>query len=119
MPGTPSLDLSKATKLKDIVFSCGKSDVRWITTTIQTATSKNLQQITVSLRPDLLDQIGEIVYQELQDLDCLLVQLWVSRSIRPNITYQTGKGERNMRWLAQGSLPKLVGRGFINAVEHC
>jgi len=69
MPETPPLDLSKATKLKDVEFACRKSDIQWIAMTVQTATSKSLRQITVNLRPGLLDKTGERVHRELQDLD--------------------------------------------------
>ena len=43
----PSLDLSKATKLKDVVFNYRRSDIQWVTAMIKTIESKNLQQIVI------------------------------------------------------------------------
>ena len=97
---TPSLDLSKAIKLKDMVFSCSESDARWITATVRTVTSNNLQRITVNLCPGPLTQTGVTVHREWEDLDCLLVRLWNTHSIRPKVRYEMRKGEYDMRDLA-------------------
>jgi hypothetical protein len=43
----PPLDLSKATKLKDVEFRCGRPNIQWITMTLQSIESKNLQQIII------------------------------------------------------------------------
>jgi len=118
MSETPPLDLSKATKLKDVEFACRKSDIQWIAMTVQTATSKSLRQITINLRLGPLDQTGERVHRELQDLDHLLVRLWTSRSIHPEVTYRTSKGEHDIKGLASNFLPELAGRGFVNVIEY-
>ena len=112
-----SLDLSKATKLKDMVFFCGRS-IQWITTTVKTAKSENLQQITITLYPTILTEMGETVYREWQDLDHLLVQLWTSRSIRPRVTYKRSKGEDDTRDLVSRLLPELTKRGVVDVDEY-
>jgi len=114
--GTPSLDLSDATKLKDVAFHCGRS-TKWITTTVKTAKSENLQQITVNSPTATLGQIEEAVYREWEDLDHLLVQLWTSRSIRPRVTYERGKREDGMKDLPSRLLPELTRRGVVEIVE--
>ena len=111
-----SLDLSKATKLKDVEFRPREPIVSWINATLQTAGSKNLRQIVIHIHATLvssilLGSIGESTWLEWRDLDRLLVQLWITRSIHPVITYEKGAGN-GPRVLAQKLLPELVSRGF-------
>jgi hypothetical protein len=105
------IDLSKATKLKDVVFCCGMRP-RWVTTTLRTITPdhRNLQQISletpftlfhsghgpvdlVTFRHGPVDsatfrhRVGDAVGTEWPDLDHLLAQLWESHSIRPKVFY--------------------------------
>jgi len=104
---TPSLlDLSEARKLKHLVLRYGMPSIRWITMALQTAKSKNLQTITI--RPDATtfgNPVGVTLYEEWQELDDLLVQLWTSRSIRPKV-------------MCRGSclilLPELTRRGLVD-----
>ena len=114
-PRMPSLDLSKATELTHVVFRCGRS-TQWVTATVKTAKSENLQQITVSSFAVGLAQIEGAVYREWEDLDRLLVQLWTSRSIRPRVRYKRGKGEDD-KDLASKLLPELTKRGVVDMVE--
>jgi hypothetical protein len=99
-------DLSKATELKDLGFQLDiyTEDVQWITATLQTATSPNLRRISI-VSPMAFDPIEETTLQEWRDLDRLLVELWTSRSIRPEIKFLYG-GE-NMR---RSLLPELASR---------
>ena len=114
-PEAPPLDLSKATKLKGVVFNYPRSDIQWITTAIKTIKSKNLQQIAIFsyTRSPLSAQIKEAVHQEWQELDHLLVQLWTSYSVRLKIMYRREEGEDKARGLAQRLLPELTRRGII------
>jgi len=94
--GKPSIDLSKATTLKDVAFLVRSRNVEWVTMALRTITSKHrdLQQIsiylpvpmTTSIGYNVRETIGKTTYRQWSDLDCLLVQLWESRSIRPRIT---------------------------------
>ena len=71
-----SLDLSKATKLRDLMFRCSIPNIRWITATLETLEFKNLQQITIRLYPTTLVELTEGAnHRDLQDLDRMLVQL--------------------------------------------
>ena len=116
----PSLDLSKATKLKDVLFCYGRN-IQWVTTAIKTIKSKNLQQIAISSNTYTppSGQIREAVRQEWQDLDHLLVQLWTSHSIRPKIMYQREKGKEEARGFAQRLLPELTRRGVTDVASIC
>jgi len=99
MSGAPSLDLSKATKIKDLRFRWKRLSVQWITTTLRTIESKNLRHITI--HPTSAGTIEEAVRQEWQDLDRLLVQFCWVRFL-------------GLLWLAQTLLP-LVGIGTSGA----
>ena len=118
----PSLDLSKATTLKDVEFRLCELEVKSINAAIRTATSTNLQQITISfpdiyfvdLLPSLLD---EGTRTEWQDLDHLLVQLWTTRSIRPVFTNKKMGGENFVGAVTQKLLPELTGRGIVGVAR--
>jgi hypothetical protein len=132
--GAPPLDLSKATKLKDLSLRCAGANIRRFTLTLQTIRSKNLQQITIHTRATIADlqlisasirrysasanPVEEKVRQEWQDLDRLLVQFWISHSIRPKITYETWKIGDDSRGLVQSLLPELTRRGLVDLIEH-
>jgi len=116
--GVPSLDLSKATKLKDVEFRCGKPDIQWIIMALQTIESKNLRQITIDLYALSVRQIGETVSQEWLDLDRLLVRLSTSHSIRPKITNGKWDGGANLGSIVPILLPELTRRGAVDVAER-
>jgi hypothetical protein len=118
VPGMPPLDVSKATRLKDLSFRCGGPNVQRITMALETVQSKNLQQITIYLGTTSATLVGETVRQEWQDLDRLLLQFQTSHSIRPKITYEAEEGGNNLRDLAPSLLPELTSRGFVDLVEN-
>ena len=91
----PPLDLSKLAKLKEVVLGCGGPSVQWIVITLQTAESINLEQITIRWSTASGTSIAESVHREWQDLDRVLLQFWISRSIRPKIGYWGGVGGRD------------------------
>jgi hypothetical protein len=120
------IDLSKATKLKDVVFQPNSWRVEWIATTLQTITPKHrdLQQISIRVAPQSTiviagpgangePTIGEPIRGRCLGLDHLLVQLWVSHSIRPKVMY-TGK---DMRGYIGRLLPEIAERGIVDLVE--
>ena len=113
------IDLSTATKLKDLVFRCARPNVEWITMTLQTVRSKNLRQITIRPDPNTSRTIEDTVRREWEDLDRLLVQFPASRSIRPKLTYGAGVGGRFLRDQVPSLLPELTGRGLIDLICNC
>ena len=118
-PEAPSLDLSKAAKLRDVAFNYLRSDIQWVTAMIKTIKSKNLQQIAIFsyIYTPLSTQIKEAVHREWQDLDHLLVQLWTSHSVRLKIMYWMWEGQDEARGFAQRLLPELTRRGAIDVAE--
>ena len=100
-----------------MVFGCGQLDVKWITRTLQTAESINLEQIAIRLFISLKVPTAESVYQEWQDLDRLLLQFWASHSIRPKVRHNREKEARGLRELAPKLLPELTSRGVVDLID--
>ena len=111
----PWLDLSKLTKLKDVVFEC--PDIQRITMTLRTTESTNLEQITIIYPIDFGQVIVESAYREWKDLDRLLLQFWVSHSIRAKIRYEQRNEGRDLRDVAPRFLPELTRRGVVDLIK--
>src|SRR6266478_1268943 len=146
-PGTSSIDLSQARRLKGVVFWVGAASrsVDRITMALRTITPKhrNLRQILIYVQfiPALMRAytnprriVGEQAFGQWLDLDCLLVQFWESFSIRPKIVcvMQTKGGRdscpydsisrvlpefRDVRDCVAYLLPEATRRGMIGPVE--
>ena len=99
------------------MFRCSIPNIRWITATLETLEFKNLQQITIRLYPTTLVELTEGAnHRDLQDLDRMLVQLWISHSIRPLFVYVSEDGEKDMRGHVLRLLPELTRRGLVDVV---
>ena len=110
----PVLDLSQATKLKELEFAWTTQNAQWIATILQTITSRNLRYITLhscSQDPFDIDRMDQTVRQGWQNLDFLLAQMWTSRSIYPRVTYLEFDG--GLGSVAAILLPQLTGRGLV------
>ena len=124
------IDLSKASKLKDIALRCGHLNREWVAKTLETITSQHqdLQQITVypiGLHRDVREHWNAverfIVVNDgtpWLDVDHLLVQLWDSRSIRPRVAYSTGSEKEEVMGPIWNLFPELAKRGLIDLVEY-
>lgn len=118
----PSVDLSKAPKLVEVVFRPGSLAVAWITTALQTITSENrdLQEVSIHGPNDLTLILGVDVsaypdiYEQWLVLDQCLIDLWESRSIRPKVigTVLVGTGH-SLRGALGTMLPKMTKRGWL------
>ena len=103
----PPFDFSKATKLKDLEFKLYTPNIQWVTKTLLTV--KNIRHIKIQSQRFFSDSMVASVRHEWRDLDRLLVQLWISRSIRPEITF--------MCWgvnLGRTLLPELAKKGVFD-----
>ena len=116
---TTSLDLSKAIKLRDLALRCEDPTVQWITKTLRTVESNDLQQITLELPggPAIRKTSWETVQQEWLDLDCLLVQFAASCSLRLKIMDGSRMGREAMRDHVVRLLPELTERRIDDLVE--
>ena len=118
------IDLSKGTRLKNVIFRCEGLNPKWIAMALQTITSKHrdLQQITIHAPyhrcPSTPESktprkaAGEDRYRQWMDLDSLLVQLLESRAIRTKVMHDAGNSERKSEMCEyMGSLlPKTAER---------
>ena len=92
---------------------------------LQTVTSRHgdLRQIVISIYlptyngpgADVRQVVGEAVYGEWLDLDCLLVQFWELRSIRPKVRYSVmSKDKEKAINCVSRLLPEMTKRGVID-----
>ena len=122
-----SIDLSKATRLKDTRFWYGELSAEWIVKALQTVTSehRDLQGISIHVSyqytlggpgANIRQDLGEVTYGQWLDLDRLLVQFWESRSIRPKITYNHRSQDERREAIDCVSclLPEITKRGIID-----
>ena len=126
LAGPASIDLSKATELKDLVFPPEPLRVKWVITALQTITPerRNLRQISIHLPyyltlavvlTNLRQTIGEAGFEKWLNLDRLLIQFLESRSIRPKTISMMnhGIGDHIGRLL-----PEITKRGVIDILEY-
>lgn len=128
-PGT--IDLSKVTKLQDVVFRClsGSLSSGWVIMMLETITSghRDLRQISIHIpyAPDynrdlrLIEQVSAAKPgMRWSDLDRLLVQLWESHSIKSKVVCPRSRN-RTMRvedW-TKYLLPGIADRGIVELIE--
>ena len=119
-----SLDLSKATKLRELVFRPESGSVKWISVALRTITSehRDLRRITVHMPYYVTSHganagrfLGEEDAGQWLDLDRLLVQFWESHSIRPNVG---GQGWESTERCIECLLPEATKRGIIDPLYY-
>ena len=124
------VDLSKATRLRDMVFLCGRGGASCVAMTLRAVTSNhtNLRQITLYVPhtaygptlnlADLMDELGETEYGHWLELDRVLAQLWESHSIRPRVLHfaPSGEKERESNSCVHALLPEITRRGIADLV---
>ena len=108
-----------AAKLKYLKFLPRGSSIQWATEALQTVKSQSLRCISIYPLDSLPETVGEAVYQELRDLDRLLVQFWTSHSIRPRVVYVMWEDQKDLRDYAPSLslLPELTRRGLVDLVR--
>jgi len=118
-----TIDLSKATKLRDLTFRPESLNIKWIVTTFQTTTSKHqeLRKVSISVPDDLvfIDDVDAVkrsaTFGGWRDLDHLLVQFWESHPTRPKVVCTTWEGwQGGMRGFNECFFPELTRRGAID-----
>ena len=125
--GSASINLSKATRLKDVTFRAESPSIEWITMALQTITPehRDLRQISFDVHyltnfnaeATFRRLIREAILGHWLDLDRLLVRLWESHSIRPKIICATpGQERQSVRSWVGGLLPETTRRGVIDLI---
>jgi hypothetical protein len=126
-PTSTPTDLSKATKLKDVVFQPISQSVGWVATTLETIPKhRDLREIAIYLPyyvtttgggADVMRVIGGENWEQWLDLDRLLVQFWESSLIRPKVVRLM---QTEGIWDVRDSvgyrrlLPEITKRGIID-----
>ena len=123
MPRPASIDVSNATKLKDVAFQPLSRNVKWIPATLRTALKlRDLQEISIFLphyitAANICTDVGRVIGEENRkewlDLDRLLVQFWESSSIRPKVVCPRQMDTRCYIGY-QCLLPEITKRGIID-----
>ena len=124
--GSAAIDLSKARKLRDVIFRPGSLSVEWIATAFQTTTPnhRQLQKISIRLPSHLRNVNANVIkrwsptYGQWLDLDHLLVQFWESRSTRPKVICTARVGRKwDLKRFTECLLPELARRGAVGLVD--
>jgi hypothetical protein len=116
------IDLSKTIKLKDLVFRLDSWTVGWMATTLRTITSNHrdfrLLKIRIPYCPAFLtddantrQHVGEANYIQWLDIDRLLIRLWESRAVRPQVICTTANC---LGYL----LPEVTKSGIVDFVRR-
>jgi len=120
------VDLSKATKLKDVTFQVNSPSVSWIATVLRTITPKHrdFRQISISIPYNsfqlhrIWPATQETIRRQGLDLDRLLVQIWESHSIHPRMTCGVPAwDEEGVKGPIDWLLPEVARRGIMDLVE--
>ena len=127
--GSP-IDLSKATRLRDVHFDGGDLNAHWIIMALQTITSRHrdLRRITLYVcgytfsdaGAHVRDMFGETLYKQWLDLDRLLLQLWELHSVRPKVTYGVvpENHEKDVIDCVSYLLPETTKKGIVDLANH-
>ena len=125
-----SINLSKATKLRDVVFRSVSLNVEWIAVTLQTITPahQDLRKVAIHasnrfscFRSDFIQTPAEETRGQWQDLDRILVRLWELHSIRPRVVHEILEGQgrewcMRMKDCIKSSFSE-IGREIIDLVD--
>ena len=129
------INLSQATKLKEIVFRCEALGSGWVIRTLETITPKHrdFQRVSVCIasgfgyvtaedcRAVELDIDDADPGMHWRDLNSLLVCLWESRSVRTTVVcpqHHTMNGGREMKDWTRYLLPEVMRRGNADITEE-
>ncbi|KAF9789320.1 hypothetical protein BJ322DRAFT_1105182 [Thelephora terrestris] len=123
--GNASINLSKAIRLKEVIFVLEETEDVWTTVALKTITSKHTQFKKVSIfipvvDPALLGEaigfFGKTFLDRWMDFDRVLVQLWESHAIHTQAIYLTEQQEKEARDFIGSLLPEMTRRGIVKMV---
>ena len=113
------IDLSKATKLKEVAFATG-IDPEWVMWALKSITPHHHDLRYISLRATAvlrdMDDMQETSRPEWLELDSVFVRLWESLSARPNAWYRLPPsiGVDRAREIMGNLFPETTKRGILD-----
>ena len=119
------IDLSKATKLRDVTFGCSFNP-RWVTTALRTVgcNHRSFQQFSVcatvidgSDLASIEPTVGKAGYSAWLELDRFLAQLHELHSIRPKVNFRD-RDRQTARGCAEFFLPKAMTGGIVDLEDY-
>ena len=120
------IDLSKATKLKDVTLQFQGLSVGWVTSTLKTITSehRDLQEISIKGRalsdstswPANATAAQYYIWEQWADLEHTLIHLWELHAIRTKVEYYSMKREESREFMGS-LLPEATKRGIVELVD--
>lgn len=133
-PTAGAIDLTPATKLRNIEFRCETLKIEWVARTLETITSKHqdLRQVSIKIPSDLAYLTAQNcakIQRRIEeanpgmrwsDLDRLLIKLRESHAIRTTVVYpkpEIGEGAKDLMGRAAYLLPELTKKGMVDLVE--
>ena len=123
-----SVDLSGATKLKEVAFRFNEYYLAWVTSALETITPehRDLQQVLIYIPScSLCDDykpvkiggtVPEETYLQWVNLDRVLIQLWESHGVRTKAVY-AGMRKAEVRESLRVLLPEITKREVIELVD--
>jgi len=128
--GSTSVDLSKATSLKNVTFRINLSGPEWVTIALKTVTPehRNLLQISISAdyyptivmfdADDTVRGVEEQTPGQWLELDRLLTQLWESHTIPPKVLCRVPSWKEKSARDSMGCLlPEATRGGTVNLFD--
>ena len=117
-----SIDLSKATKLKEVTFRFQDLAVAWAASTLKTITSKHMDLREVSIKGRALSDptdwptnaaaVGDDTRTQWVYLERIIIQLWESHSVRTKVKYYSTRREESNE-LMSDLLPEATRKGVV------
>ena len=122
IPQVGAADLSKARRLKEVVFRLGVLNDVWITLALKTITPdhRNLHQISIYIPTysflNTSQSLGEI-YSHWVDLDCFLIKMQDLNTIHTRVMHGAEGGE-DVYECTEMLLPDMMKRRMIELVNQ-
>ena len=121
-----STNLSKAKKLRELVFHPDENNIIWVATTLKTITSEHRDLRKVLIRfhglPNFNDRqtdarmvVGDRLYSHWMVVDRTLIQLWELLAVCVEISYYSRGHGKRAREFVECLLPESTRRGIVKA----